>query len=238
MHAGIFETFAQRLSQIADVFGIDLPGHGLSHDCDAPLYWQSLADCARVLPSAHWFGWSLGGVLSLQLALERPELVESLTMCAATPCFVAREHWPQAQPIHVFEQFAQGLEHSFEATIERFLALETLGSTHARAELRLLKERVYEHGAPSKRALQDGLACLKNTDELGRLYELAVPSLWLAGGRDRLIPPQAMQKASALVPHGRFALIEGAGHAPFLTHGDHIIEQLRAIILPARGATR
>jgi pimeloyl-[acyl-carrier protein] methyl ester esterase len=48
------------------------------------------------------------------------------------------------------------------------------------------------------------------------LPRLQVPSLWLSGRRDRLVPSGAMPAAAALAPEGRSVVIEGAGHAPFL----------------------
>ena len=66
------------------------------------------------------------------------------------------------------------------------------------------------------------------------LPSLAVPSLWLAGRRDRLVNPQAMQAAAAQAPGARYLAIEHAGHAPFLTHADAVAEALLDFLAGAR----
>ena len=62
------------------------------------------------------------------------------------------------------------------------------------------------------------------------LPTLSVPSLWLAGRRDRLVDPRAMREAAALAPDAECHLVEHAGHAPFLTHADEVAERLDAFL--------
>jgi len=121
----------------------------------------------------------------------------------------------------VFAQFGAGLQRDYRGTIERFLALEALGSDHAQAELRELRAHVFERGEPSMAALQDGLRVLDTTDLRARLPQLGMPSLWLAGRRDRLVPAAAMRWAAAQSPQGRFVEYS-SGHAPFIGHAVEI----------------
>jgi pimeloyl-[acyl-carrier protein] methyl ester esterase len=53
-----------------------------------------------------------------------------------------------------------------------------------------------------------------------------MPSLWIAGRRDRLVSPAAMQAAAALAPVARFHQVDSGGHAPFLTHADEVASAL------------
>ena len=46
----------------------------------------------------------------------------------------------------------------------------------------------------------EGLRLLESTDLRGALPTLGKPSLWIAGQRDRLVSPVAMQAAAALAP--------------------------------------
>ena len=75
--------------------------------------------------------------------------------------------------------------------------------------------------------LGEGLHLLETVDLRARLPELAMPSLWLAGRRDRLVSPAAMQAAAALAPDARFHQVPHGGHAPFLTHADEVAGALR-----------
>lgn len=229
MHGGIFAPLAERLSARFRLHLVDMPGHGFNQPYrPGALQPTELAlRIAEATPPAHWIGWSLGGLVAMQGALDHPEQVRGLVSIAANPCFVSNEDWPHAVAAKVFADFGEALIQDFSAAIERFLALETLGSAHAQDELRQLKAQVFAHGQPDLRALQDGLALLERMDVRADLAELAVPSLWIAGRRDRLVPSSAMQWAAMQSPHGRFLQIS-AGHAPFLSHADEVAQAITA----------
>jgi len=79
---------------------------------------------------------------------------------------------------------------------------------------------------PDPEALRAGLALLDGSDQRRALSALRVPSLWLAGRRDRLVDPRAMRAAAALAPGADVVVVEHAGHAPFLTHADVVADAL------------
>jgi pimeloyl-[acyl-carrier protein] methyl ester esterase len=62
------------------------------------------------------------------------------------------------------QQLATDLETDYHATIERFLALEAMGSPDPRAELRHLRALVFSRGEPNLRVLQEGIRILDETD--------------------------------------------------------------------------
>jgi pimeloyl-[acyl-carrier protein] methyl ester esterase len=66
------------------------------------------------------------------------------------------------------------------------------------------------------------LALLDRLDLRAELPQLGMPSLWLCGRRDRLVPAAAMPAAAALAPHARSVVIDNAGHAPFLGAADEV----------------
>lgn len=217
MHSGIFAPFARVLAARFRLHLVDLPGHGYSRD-EAMCF--EIADCARRVaarvPRAIWLGWSLGGLVALRAALDEETKVRGLVMIASSPRFVVGEDWPHGVAPEVFAEFGAGLSNDYRRTIERFLALETLGSEHAREELRDLKAHVFDRGEPAMSALTDGLSILDRADFRDELSRLPTPSLWIAGRRDRLIRPAAMRWA-ADAAHGRYLECD-SGHAPFLAH--------------------
>jgi pimeloyl-[acyl-carrier protein] methyl ester esterase len=87
---------------------------------------------------------------------------------------------------------------------------------------------VFERGEPAPPVLVDGLALLADSDLRPLLPGLPVPSLWLAGRRDRLVDWRAMEAAAALAPRARFHRIDGGGHAPFLGHAEDVAAQVHA----------
>ena len=230
LHGGVFAPLMQRLSDRYTLHLVDLPGHGHSRDSDVALTLDATVEAilARTPPAA-WLAWSLGGLFALHAAASSPQ-VRGLAMIAATPRFVRGDAWPHAVDASVFAQFGDDLRNDYAGTLERFLALDTMGSEHARSELRALKQDLYARGEPSRSALQAGLTLLEQSDLRATLPVLSVPTLWLAGRRDLLVPSKAMQASAAATPQATFVEIAGGGHAPFLGHADLVAADVDAFM--------
>lgn len=229
MHGGIFAPLTRRLAERYTVHLVDLPGHGRSATRDRAFAARECAlQLCQALPRALWVGWSLGGLVALHAAHALPERVRALVPLAANPRFVLAEDWPHGVPHAVFEQFAQGLRGDWRRTIERFLALEAHGSERAQAELRELRAQVFERGEPALAVLEQGLDALDRSDLRALVPLLRMPSLWIAGRRDKLVPPAALQWAAQAAPEGTYLELN-AGHAPFLSHADEIAGAIDAL---------
>ena len=231
MHSGIFQPLRERLAARCTLHLVDLPGHGRSREADAALRLDEIAGAiAQATPPAVWLGWSLGGLFCLETARAHPDRVRGLALVAASPRFVLAPDWPHGVEHEVFAEFGRELGRDYRRTLERFLALECLGSDCARAELRELKRHVFEFGEPSLQALGDGLRLLADTDLRAALPGIRAPALWLAGARDRLVPPAALGWAAGAMPHARAAVIPGGGHAPFIGHPDLVLAELEPFL--------
>lgn len=222
LHGGVFAPLVARLRNRFALHVVDLPGHGHSRDCGVPLTLQACAEaiCA-VTPPAAWLGWSLGGLVALKAAAASGQ-VRALAMVSSVPRFTASPDWPHAVPATVFAQFERDLARDYRGTLERFIALDTLGSPHGQDTLRTLRAMLFARGEPAPEALRAGLALLEASDLRHVLPGLGMASLWIAGARDRLVQPRGMQAAAALAPEGTYAQIAGGGHAPFLAQLDAV----------------
>lgn len=235
MHGGVFEPLARLLETRFTLHLVDLPGHGLSRDDATALAPDAVAAALLAqLPAAVWLGWSLGGLVALAAAQRAPGVVQALGMVAASPRFVRGNDWPDGMDPAIFHRFADDLASDYRATVDRFLMLEAQGSDHAREEIRALRAIVFTHGEPTVARLCEGLRVLEQTDLRAGLSALAMPSLWLAGRRDRLVSPPAMQRAAAACG-GRFVEVAHAGHAPFLTHAAKVAEAIFVLADAAAG---
>jgi pimeloyl-[acyl-carrier protein] methyl ester esterase len=233
MHGGIFRPLRERLADRYTLHVVDLPGHGRSVADPGPFTLDACAEeLLERLPPAPWLGWSLGGLVAMRAASLRPERITALIALCASPCFVRAEGWPHAVEAEVFAAFGRDLASDYRATIDRFLALEAHGSDHMREELRALREHVFERGEPAAQVLADGLRLLESGDLRSALPRLAMPSLWIAGRRDRLVPWQALQAAAAQAADGRFLRIDGGGHAPFLSHAAEVAAAIDGLLAP------
>lgn len=220
MHSGLFAPLTQALQRHFCVYLVDLPGHGrsrtdteLSFEHVLPMLFEQVPD------GAIWAGWSLGGLFALKAVERHPERIGGLIGIATTPCFVKSTDWAHGVPFEVFSGFAQGLRENFERTVQRFLALEAMGSAQATALLRSLHEEVMAFGAPDLEALQHGLTLLEYSDARPIVQGLKAPSLWIAGRRDRLVPAAALHWCAQATPQGRLLELD-SGHMPFLGHAD------------------
>ncbi len=237
MNAHLFDDWSVQLANHFQVNLIDLPGHGLNHEEPLNLDLDALAEEASEIPSGIWLGWSMGGMLALNLALKQPTQVQSLIMLCATPCFVARDHWPHGTAVKVLQQFANNLQQDVKQTIQTFLALEVMGVDDERGQLRTLKQKVFERPLPNPQALSAGLQLLEQVDLSGQLKNLQTPSLWISGRRDRLVLPQAMEQAAQLCG-GQYQLLRGSGHAPFIRQANELTELILAFINPGQQTNR
>lgn len=229
LHGGVFAPMVERLQDRFELHCVDLPGHGRSREA-APAFTLDacIDEIAARTPPAVWLGWSLGGLFALKAAVTMPR-VRGLAMLAATPRFVTGDGWADAVERSVFEQFGEDLKSDYRGTLERFLALDTIGSEHARAELRSLKQTLYAHGEPAPEALQQGLRLLERSDLRHLLPSVPVPSLWISGRRDRLVPMAGM-RAAATLAHGEHFDVAGGGHAPFIGHADIVADKITGFV--------
>ncbi|HEY9132840.1 MAG TPA: pimeloyl-ACP methyl ester esterase BioH [Dyella sp.] len=230
MHGGVFENLANALRERCTLYIVDLPGHGYSHDSTLPLEPQACAAAiAEATPPAVWVGWSLGGLIAQQAALSLPQ-VRALGVLCSTPKFSRGADWPYGSEPTLVRQLATDLETDYHATIERFLALEAMGSPDPRGELRHLRSLVFARGEPDLRILQEGIRILDRTDLRGDIPSLSsLPSAWISGRRDRLASSAAMQW-TAQQCGGRFTEIEHAGHAPFFGYADAVVAALTPLL--------
>lgn len=231
MHSDLFRDLFDALPE-ADWRGIDLPGHGRNRGEPWPEDIDALIDGLVADLSNHsWLmGWSLGGLLAMQAALKYPKRFAGLILVSATPCFIAREHWPDGVEAGLLKAMAIELAADPEVVVNRFLALEIHGSAHPRDELKRLKTLALRHGRPDKAALLAGLKHLADTDLSDRLRDIECPVLSIGGRRDKLVPWGALERSHRRLPNSRLVRIPGAAHAPFLTDAAAVAEAIRGFI--------
>ncbi|WLS79255.1 pimeloyl-ACP methyl ester esterase BioH [Erwinia pyri] len=226
LNAGVWQSVVERLSPHFSLHLVDLPGYGRSQGF-APMSVEQMV--ATLLPQAPekaiWLGWSLGGLVASQLALTSPQRVAGLITLASSPCFTAAEGWPGIRP-ETLGNFQQQLSEDFQRTVERFLALQTLGTESARQDARLLKSVVLALPAPQAEVLHAGLEILRTLDLREAMQHLQVPLLRLYGALDALVPRKVAALLDTAWPASESVVIEKAAHAPFISHPAIFCQQL------------
>jgi pimeloyl-[acyl-carrier protein] methyl ester esterase len=228
LHGGMWGPWLDQLAGHARLHVVDLPGHGRSGWTVAT---HDLAGLARaVYPhvprDAVVLGWSLGGMLALELGRQHARHLRALILMATTPRFLAGPDWEHGLDPAVLDEFSRGLALDYRRTVQNFLALQTRGDEHALETLRLMRRKLAAHGEPDRRALAAGLEVLRSADLRDPLPRVALPALVIAGDHDRLTPPGAGRELAARLPMARFRNVERSGHAPFLSHPDEVLAEV------------
>lgn len=232
MNGAVWHGIVPSLAENYRVHLVDLPGFGnspLADGVDYSLSWLA-EQVAAVLPEkCHLLGWSLGGLVASQIVLNHPERVASLITVASSPCFMARDEWPGIAP-KVLTGFNQMLAGDFRQTIERFLAIQAMGSEHARDDIRQLRHWLAERPAPQLAALEAGLGLLADIDLRDELASLSLPWLRVYGRLDSLVPKAVIPLLDERYPASRSVTFNKASHAPFISHPTEFVEAIRHFV--------
>lgn len=228
MHGGIWDDCAGVLAGSYRVSKVDLPGHGRSPSRPGIDRLEGLTEIvARHAPRRMTLvGWSLGGMVAMDLARRQPRRVDRLVLVASTPRFVSGPDWACGIEPGILEEFGSRLADDYRRTVRDFLTLQVRGDEHATQMLRSLKERLFAHGDPDPRALAHGLAVLAEVDLRPVVGKLSMPTLVISGDRDRLTPPRASRWLADTIPRGRHLSIDGASHAPFISHAPAFLDAI------------
>jgi 2-succinyl-6-hydroxy-2,4-cyclohexadiene-1-carboxylate synthase len=172
---------------------------------------DAVAEVAGPEP-ATWLGYSLGGRLALRVALDRPDLVDSLALLGATPGIEDAD--ARAARVEIDERLAAGLERKgVEQFIDGWLA-QSLFSRLSRSDAGVEERRIgtVEGLASALRLLGTG------TQEpvWDRLGEIKVPVLLMAGEHDSKFSALAFRMATGIGDNTGISFVPGAGHAAHL----------------------
>ncbi|MGE5320597.1 MAG: pimeloyl-ACP methyl ester esterase BioH [Hyphomicrobiaceae bacterium] len=223
MNARVFDTLAALLADAFEVRALDLPGHG-GRAALADNSLQSWADdLAQQLPgNATLLGWSLGGQVAMRAALDHPRKIARLVLLASTPRFVLAEDWEHGLGVTDLQDFGAALLADPQATLLRFLSLQTRGMPGQKILLQQLRQTLLAAPAADREALVAGLAMLRDTDLRDQLARLTQPALVLHGALDTLTPAAAGAWLAATLPNAVHSEFSHAAHAPHLSHGAEV----------------
>lgn len=206
-------------SECSGSIALDLPGHGhRAWEKGLGSHVGRWAEdlLARAPERSVWVGWSLGGLLALEVARRAPERVASLILLAASPRFVAQDGQGCGMAPDTLGQFMAGLAQDQTLTLQRFVALQVVGAEGGREARARLTQAVEESAPAHEGALRAGLEILRDTDLVASLQGIAPPVRVLLGDRDRIVPPCMADLYRQALPQSHVHVQPGAGHAPFL----------------------
>ncbi|MDX8402290.1 MAG: alpha/beta fold hydrolase [Mariprofundaceae bacterium] len=208
---------------------LDLPGHGAAPSVPGEAWLDHIAEQLPDTPLC-LVGWSLGGILAMDLALAMPDRVRALVLVATTPRFCMAADWPHGCAPALFADFRRALEADDARLAERFFLLMLQGSGMSRAGMRALSRAVVDKARPPRPdALATGLAWLERRDLRAQIPRIRQPALVVHGRGDAIVPEGAGRWLAGHLPDGRLARI-GGGHAPFLAETDAFVHAVSTFL--------
>ena len=201
----------------------DLPGHGASSP-PATASLSALADdletwLAAVAPGpVRLGGWSLGGMLTMELAVRQNIAVERLLLIGTTPRFTAGVDWPHGLPATQVRALARNLERRFAATLGEFFALTFVVGEADAARLRAIRAfAVQPTSLPDAATAAALLNLLEHHDQRQLPARITCPTLVIHGAEDHIVPVGAGRSVAASLPQGQLCELPATGHAPHWT---------------------
>lgn len=173
-------------------------------------------------------GWSMGGMLALELAARHPEQMERLILIDSTTRFTLTEDYAAGMPQAIVRQLARRVRrNSCQAQLNFYQQMFAPGEEAA-------AETFVKSGAMVRNttALLAGLSYLEQRDLRGLLPDIALPVRVIHGAEDAICPLSAGKYLAEHLPAGELICLPNGGHVPFYTQS----EICRKLIFEGAGA--
>lgn len=233
MNSGVWESLTELLNTDIKCMCIDLPGYGNSNRVEVKPEEYTLTFLsewveAKLPENTILLGWSLGGLIAQQIAINHARKLLGLICIASTPKFEETSTWPGIKPT-ILELFHRQLSGDHAKTLNRFLAIQMQGIadvSERKNAIRVLSKRLLSKPAPNRELLDAGLSLLSAVDLRGRVHEINVPTLRIYGRLDSLVPYAAIENIKKLHPKSETLIHQKASHAPFVTDCEKIYQDI------------
>jgi pimeloyl-ACP methyl ester carboxylesterase len=211
----MFEPVVDRFASEHHLIIPDLRGHGRSKRLPPPYTVRQLAaDLSRLLDhrgiqSTAVLGYSQGGAIAQQLALDHPEQCSRLVLgCTYAYNMATRREWVEG---HVAPVLVRVLGPRRLAALGAALGAKELGKDRAEWLVNLMAD---QDRMLMVSAWKEAMAF----DSRQRLSEIACPTLIVAGSDDQGVPMHHAEMLHNGIRGSKLVVIAGAGHDLIWTH--------------------
>lgn len=234
MNQGVWQLVSEKLNQTLgrNVEVIDLPGFGESRQVPEPYTLANAAEqvASQLSENSVLVAWSMSGLFALYIADKYPEKVNKIVLVGSSPYFCEQDNWPGIKS-NVLSQFMTQLSSDHKKTVERFLAIQAMGSEHAREDVKQLKAVLNRYPEPNISALTGGLEILKTADLREQFQSLTTPIYGIFGRLDSLVPEKVIPELKKLRNNFDYIVLNKASHAPFISHPEEFADALRSCVI-------
>lgn len=157
-------------------------------------------------------GWSFGGLEAMGLVINNPERYQALILIASSPCFSEKPSWPGITSDQKCN-FLTMLSGSYNEFSNYYIRL--VGHPNARD--------VRTHFMSSCELIKAQIDELFTLDLRAPFSSIKVPILVIHGTLDAVVSFKVAACVKDLNPLVDISVIEGAGHAPFISHRAEVV---------------
>jgi pimeloyl-ACP methyl ester carboxylesterase len=222
--------FTGHLSKDFRVICIDLPGHGNSDIYHGNLSMEIMARWVKTtldhlkIENCVMAGHSMGGYVTLEFALQYPEMLQGLILFhshASADTEEARQN--RRRTINIVKLNKAGFIKEF---IPDLFAEEN--TVIYAAEIESLQKRAAQ--TPPEGIVAALEAMRDRTGKIELLLNTKVPVLFIAGKEDSRIPVQNIMAQAVLPAHAEVLILGNVGHMGFIEASEKTLDMLRYFI--------
>jgi 3-oxoadipate enol-lactonase len=216
----MFEPVVDQFATRHRVIVPDLRGHGRSRALPPPYTVRQLAtDLSRLLDhlgveSTAVLGYSQGGAVAQQLALDHPEQCHRLVLACTYAFNMATPR--ETLEGHVTPVLVRVLGPRRFAKLGVSLGAKELGKERAHWLAGLM-------GDQDRKLMVSAWKETMRFDSRKRLAEISCPTFVLAGSQDQAVPMHHAEMLHAAITGSQLAVVDGAGHTLIWSHPDEFV---------------
>jgi pimeloyl-ACP methyl ester carboxylesterase len=207
------------LKQSMEVVLLDLPGHGKSpgdgcerlEECRDAVYGvvKSLG-----LEKCYMVGHSMGGAISMLLALTYPEILEGLVLLAT------------GAKLRVFPEILQNILRDKEGTVRKITEVAFSKKTPAS----VIESGFKEMMKCRKEVIHRDFHSCEQFNVMDRVRRITVPTLIMCGEDDLLTPVKYSEYLHAEIPDSKLVRIPDAGHILMIEKPEPVNRAIEAFV--------
>jgi 3-oxoadipate enol-lactonase len=224
------EPFLAALDGGFELILYDHRGVGRSGPANADITTKSLAADALALldvlqiERAHVFGFSMGGMVAQELALEAPERIATLTLAATSAG--GTQSKPTSDEV-VRALTTAVLSGDRERMLKTGFGLVVSGAFAGDAANYPPFAEAARIDPAGLSTLLDHQSAVVTHDAYGRLRGLRAPTLVVHGTEDQMLSHVNGDLVASMIPGARLELLEGSGHLLFWEQPERVAQLVR-----------
>lgn len=214
---------------ITRVFTIDLPGFGTSFHEPCKNLDGVLEHIVEQLPAQCVLGgWSLGGMLALQIAHKYPKRLAGVITLGSNLHFTATDDWA-GMPPDDYAQFCLRFDNQPEKTWQRFLGLQTRGDSDSERANTLLTALANFQDCNADTATRL-LHLLGQIDNLAVFSALSVSGLHIFGEQDAITPIAVAERLQHTHSQQQIETLRGCSHAMPISRATELAARIQQFL--------